>query len=110
MSFFDSEIVRAEMTEITMLWEDINKDLWSIARMTREEQKFYVSLLEKFLNKQKILYTRIRLSDDPEAQEWKRGIREQAMLMGLPENIDINIIFQSMEDTVKHMKEFLERA
>lgn len=110
MSFFDSEIVRAEMAEITILWEDINKDLWSIARMTKEEQKFYIGLLEKFLNKQKILYTRIRLSDDPEAQEWKRGIRDQAKLMGLPEDMDINVIFKSMEDTVKQMKDFLDRA
>lgn len=110
MSFFDSEIVRAEMVEITILWEDINKDLWSIARMTKEEQKFYIGLLEKFLNKQKILYTRIRLSDDPEAQEWRRGIRDQAKLMGLPEDMDINVIFKSMEDTVKQMKDFLDRA
>lgn len=110
MSFFDSEIVRAEMSEIMMLWEDINKDLWSIARMTREEQKFYVALLEKFLNKQKILYTRIHLSDDSEAKEWKRNIREQARMLGLPENMDINVIFQSMEETVKSMKEFLNRA
>jgi len=110
MGFFDSEIVRSEMAEITILWEDINKDLWSIARMTSEEQKFFVSLLEKFLNKQKILYTRIRLSDDPEAQEWKRGIRDQARLMGLPENMDINVIFKSMEDSVNQMKEFLNRA
>ena len=76
----------------------------------REEQKFYVSLLEKYLNKQKILYTRIRLSDDPQALEWKDRLREQATEMGLPEDMDINIIFNSMEETVKEMKIFLNNA
>jgi len=110
MSFFDSEIVRAEMVEIDMLWSDITKNLWNIVSMNREEQKFYVSLLEKYLNKQKILYTRVRLSDDPQAQEWKDNLRNQATEMGLPEDMDINIIFNSMEETVKEMKEFLDRA
>ena len=110
MSFFDSEIVRAEMVEIDMLWSDITKNLWNIVSMNREEQKFYVSLLEKYLNKQKILYTRVRLSDDPQAQEWKNNLRNQATEMGLPEDMDINIIFNSMEETVKEMKEFLDRA
>ncbi len=110
MSFFDSEIVRAEMVEIDMLWGDITKNLWNIVSMNREEQKFYVSLLEKYLNKQKILYTRVRLSDDPQAQEWKDNLRNQATEMGLPEDMDINIIFNSMEETVKEMKEFLDRA
>ena len=110
MSFFDSEIVRAEMVEIDMLWSDITKNLWNIVSMNREEQKFYVSLLEKYLNKQKILYTRVRLSDDPQAQEWKDNLRNQATEMGLPEDMDINIIFNSMEETVREMKEFLDRA
>ena len=110
MTFFDSEIVRAEMVEIDMLWSDITKNLWNIVSMNREEQKFYVSLLEKYLNKQKILYTRVRLSDDPQAQEWKDNLRNQATEMGLPEDMDINIIFNSMEETVKEMKEFLDRA
>ena len=110
MSFFDSEIVRAEMVEIDMLWSDITKNLWNIVSMNREEQKFCVSLLEKYLNKQKILYTRVRLSDDPQAQEWKDNLRNQATEMGLPEDMDINIIFNSMEETVKEMKEFLDRA
>jgi len=98
------------MVEIDMLWSDITKNLWNIIGMSREEQKFYVSLLEKYLNKQKILYTRVRLSDDPQAQEWKNSLREQATEMGLPEDMDINIIFNSMEETVKEMKEFLDRA
>ena len=110
MSFFDSEIVRAEMVEIDMLWSDITKNVWNVINMTKEEQKFYVSLLEKYLNKQKILYTRVRLSDDPKAKEWKDNLRKQATELGLPEDKDINIIFNSMEQTVKEMNDYLNRA
>ena len=78
--------------------------------MTKEEQKFYVSLLEKYLDKQKILYTRVRLSDDPKAKEWKDNLRKQATELGLPEDKDINIIFNSMEQTVKEMNDYLNRA
>ena len=110
MSFFDSEIVRSEMVEIEMLWSDITKNVWNVINMTKEEQKFYVSLLEKYLDKQKILYTRVRLSDDPKAKEWKDNLRKQATELGLPEDKDINIIFNSMEQTVKEMNDYLNRA
>ena len=110
MSFFDSEIVRSEMVEIEMLWSDITKNVWNVVNMNKEEQKFYVSLLEKYLDKQKILYTRVRLSDDPKAKEWKDNLRKQATELGLPEDKDINIIFNSMEQTVKEMNDYLNRA
>lgn len=107
MSFFDSEIVRAEMTEITILQEDIYKNIFKFPTMTLEEKKFHVGLLEKLLNKQRILYTRLSLSDDPEAVEFKEKIQQQAVMMGMQENIDINVIFNNMESMIKLMKEVL---
>lgn len=107
MSFFDSEIVRAEMTEITILQEDIYKNIFKFATMTLEEKKFHVGLLEKLLNKQRILYTRLSLSDDPEAVEFKEKIQHQAVMMGMQKNIDINVIFNNMESMIKLMKEVL---
>lgn len=107
MSFFDSEIVRAEMTEITILQEDIYKNVFTFSTMTTEEKKFHISLLEKLLNKQRILYARISLSDDPDAVEFKENIKQQALMMGMPKNIDINIIFNNMESMVRVMKEVI---
>ena len=107
MSFFNSEIVRAEMTEITILQEDIYKNIFKFATMTLDEKKFHVGLLEKLLNKQRILYTRLSLSDDPEAIEFKEKIQEQAVMMGMQETIDINVIFNNMESMIKMMKEIL---
>ena len=74
MSFFDSEVVRAEMTEISELQEDVYKNVFNFPSMNREEKFFHVAMLERLLDKQKVLYARLSLSDDPEAKEVKRRI------------------------------------
>lgn len=108
MSFFNSDLVRAEMTEISMLQDDIYRNVFSFPMMSMEEKKFHVSLLEKLLNKQKILYTRLSLSDDPEAIEMKERIMESAQLMGMPPNVDMNVIFNNMSKLVEMMKQELD--
>ena len=108
MSFFNSDLVRAEMTEISILQDDIYQNLFYFPIMSIEEKKFHVSLLEKLLNKQKILYTRLSLSDDPEAVEMKEKIMESTQLMGMPPNVDMNLIFNNMSKLVEMMKQELD--
>ena len=76
--------------------------------MNTEEKKFHISLLEKLLSKQKILYTRLSLSDDPEAIEMKDKIVEAATMMGMSPNVDMNIIFNNMMRLIETMKEQLD--
>ena len=73
--------------------------------MSKEDKVNHVELLEKLLYKQKILYTRLSLSEDPEAQEMKDKIAESASMMGLPNNIDMNVIFANMSEMLKAMKD-----
>lgn len=108
MSFFNSDIVRAEMTEISILQEDIYRNVFTFPTMNLEEKKFHISLLEKLLNKQKVLYTRLSLSDDPEAVEMKEKIIKSARMMGMPLNVDMNIIFDNMKRLISTMKEQLD--
>ena len=108
MSFFDSDIVRAEMVEISILQEDIYSNLFAFPTMTVEEKKFHVALLEKLLNKQIVLYTRLSLSDDPEAIQMKEKIIESAQLMGLPEDMHINAVFDNMKSLIGVMKSQLD--
>lgn len=98
------------MTEISMLQEDIYRNVFSFPTMNQEERKFHISLLEKLLNKQKILYTRLSLSDDPEAVEMKERIVESAKLMGMPPNVDMNVIFNNMTNLIETMKEQLDMS
>jgi len=110
MSFFDSELVRAEMSEISTLQEDIYKNVFEFPNMSKEQKLFHVSLLEKLLNKQQVLYTRLKLSDDPEAIRMKQRIKDSAQMMGLPANVDMNVIFNNMTQLLETMKERIDKT
>lgn len=110
MSFFSSEVVRAEMTEIGEMQEDVYKNVFKFPTMTREEKLEHVKLLEKLLDKQKVLYTRLSLSDDPEAIKMKERIAESASMMGLPSNVDMNVIFNNMSSMLDVMKQQIDKT
>jgi len=110
MSFFDSEVVRAEMAEISELHEEIYGSVFNFHRMSKEDRIRHVDLLERLLNKQQILYTRLSLSDDEEAKEMKERISSSAQLMGLPSGIDMNIIFNNMTKMLDKMKSEIDKA
>ena len=108
MSFFDSEVVRAEMVEISELQEEIYTNVFKFPTMSKEDQLYHVDILEKLLNKQRVLFTRVSLSDDPEAKEMKKSILEGARKMGLPTNVDMSVIFNQMSTMVDTMKKQLD--
>ena len=110
MSFFDSDVVRAEMTEISELQEDVYRNVFKFPSMNKEEKLFHVQMLERLLEKQKVLYTRLSLSDDPEAKQMKNRIIESAVMMGLPEGTDMTVIFNNMSKMLKVMKDQIDKT
>lgn len=110
MSFFKSEVVRAEMAEISELQEDIYKNVFKFSTMSKEEKLNHVKILERLLEKQKVLYTRLSLSDDPEAVVMKERISESASMMGLPPNVDMNVIFNNMSRMLDIMKQQIDKT
>ena len=110
MSFFDSEVVRAEMTEISELQEDVYKNVFKFPSMNKEQKIQHVEMLEKLLEKQKVLYTRLSLSDDPEAKIMKDKILESATMMGLPPGTDMSVIFNNMSKMLDVMKQQIDKT
>ncbi len=110
MSFFDSEVVRAEMVEISELQEEVYHNVFEFPRMTREDKIKHVDLLQRLLERQKVLYTRLSLSDDEEAKRMKEKISESSRLMGLPPNVDMNIIFNNMTKLLEVMREQIDKT
>ena len=98
------------MAEISEMQEEIYKNVFEFPRMSKEQKLSHVELLDKLLNKQKVLYTRLSLSDDPEAQEMKNRIAESASMMGLPPNVDMNIILNNMSKMLEVMKEQIDKT
>ena len=108
MSFFKSDIVRAEMAEISELQEEVYGNIMKFGYMSKDDQIYHIEILERLIDKQKILYARLSLSDDPEAKKMKEDIRESAIMMGLPKNMDINLMFGQMSQMVDVMKKQLD--
>ena len=109
MSFFNSDIVRAEMTEISELQDEIYESVFTFPTMTKEEKIRHVDLLDKLLSKQQILYTRLSLSDDPEAQSMKEKISSSAAMMGLSPGVDMNVIFNNMSKMLEVMRNQIDK-
>ena len=110
MSFFKSEVVRAEMTEIGELQENIYKNVFKFPSMTKDDKLSHVTMLERVLDKQKVLYTRMSLSDDPEAREMKERIINSAIMMGMPPRTDMNVILSNMSKMLDIMKEQIDKT
>lgn len=110
MSFFSSEVVRAEMTEIAELQEQIYNNVFKFPSMTKEEKLEHVEVLETLLERQKVLYTRMSLSDDPEAKKMKERIVSSAIMMGMPPDTDMNIILNNMSKMLDVMKRQIDKT
>jgi hypothetical protein len=100
--FFQSEIVREAIKEMEELQQQIIKDTFRAPVMSREEKKEHVELMRTFLEKQKNLYFRLSLSDDPEALEMKERIQDAAKFLGFDGN-NVNELFTEMENTLSRL-------
>ena len=109
MSFFYSEVVRAEMAEIHELQEEVYTNVFKYPMMTKEDQRYHVEILERLCDKQRVLYTRLSLSDDPQAKKMKEKIIQGAASMGLPQSVDMNSLFTEMGQVVQKMKDQLDK-
>ena len=110
MSFFNSEVVRAELTKIQELQDSVYLNIFTFTAMSKEKKLKHIEMLEELLDKQKILYTRLSLSDDPEAKEMKERILDSAKTMGLPPDVDMNVVFSNMSKMIIVMKDQIDKT
>ncbi len=108
MSFFQSDIVRAEMAEISELQEEVYTNFMKFPQMDDDDKCYHIKILERLIDKQKILYVRLSLSDDPDAKRMCQEIRKSATIMGLPGDVDMNIVFSQMTQMIGVMKKQLD--
>jgi len=106
--FFKSELIQEELTEINRLQEKIYGSLLSFGIMSREQKLEHIEILTNLLEKQKVMYTRLSLSDDPQAIEMKENLRKSVAMMGFPPETDMITLFDSMNATIKSLKEYVD--
>ena len=110
MTFFDSDLVRKEMTDIQELQEEIYGSVFNFPQMDNEEKEEHIDLLMELLEKQRILYARMSLSDDPQAKKMKENIQESAVMMGMPKDVDMATVFSNMEKMIGIMKQQVDNS
>ncbi len=110
MSFFESDIVRKEMTDIQDLQEEVYGSVFNFPQMDNESKAEHIELLMELLEKQKVLYARMSLSNDPAAKKMKDNIQESAVMMGMPRDVDMATVFTNMEKMIGIMKQQVDNS
>ena len=107
--FFDSELIQEELEEINELQRFIYGSILTFGSMTREEKLEHIDKLTQLLEKQRVMYTRLSLSDDPQAIEMKENLKKSVAIMGFPPDTDMNLLFNSMNKTIESLKQFIDK-
>ena len=104
-NFFDSEIVKKELVEINKLQEQVYSRAFQYPLMSREDKVEHIDKLITLLEKQKVMYTRLSLSDSPEAKKMTQTLQKPISSMGFPPGTDMQILFSSMNETIQTLKQ-----
>jgi len=108
-NFFDSEIIQEELESINELQKILYGNVMQFPEMEREEKVEHIDLLTELLEKQKVMYARLSLSDDPEAMKMKNNLQKSIPLMGFPSGTDMNLLFDGMKKTISQLKENIDK-
>jgi len=107
-NFFDSDIIQEELKEINKLQEQIYGSILTFGMMSREDKLEHIEKLSLLLEKQRVMYTRLSLSDDHEAVEMKENLRKSVAIMGFSPETDMQVLFTSMTKTIESLKKYLD--
>ena len=108
--FFDSEIIQEELEEINQLQKELYSNVMQFPTMERIEQMEHIELLTDLLDKQKVMYARLSLSDDSEAIKMKDYLQKSIPLMGFPKGTDMNLLFEGMKETISKLKDNIDKS
>ena len=108
--FFDSEIIQEEIEDINELQKMLYSNVMQFPSMERVDKIEHIDLLTELLEKQKVMYTRLSLSDDPEAVKMKEQLHKTIPLMGFPRGTDMNLLFEGMKETISKLKENFDKS
>lgn len=106
--FFSSKIVKETMNELAEMQEELIHQVLFLPYMSKEQKRSHLQLMKDFLEKQKILFFRMSLSDDPEAKEVKNEIIKNARMFGVVEEANTEEFFKTLEKTIDGLAKMLD--
>lgn len=110
MSFFEQDLIRNELEEMTELYQEIAEVMYSPYGKTEETRRECLDKLERLVELQELLYFRAKYSSDTEAEEFVHMLRASAAFLGVPSHVDVSEIFTQMKEDIGKAKEKLDKS
>ena len=108
MSFFKSELVRGDIQEMIELQQFCFRSAMNFVLLDDDRKMDYFEKLELLIEKQKVFYFRIKLSDDPEAVSVLETMKQGVVMLGATPGTPIEEMFDELSERVRQMKDKLQ--
>ena len=108
MSFFQSELVRGDIQEMVTLQQFCFRSAMNFVLLDHDRKLEYFDKLEQLIEKQKVFYYRIKLSDDPEAKSVLETMQQGVIMLGATPGTPIETMFDELINKVHVMRTKLE--
>jgi hypothetical protein len=102
--FFKTEMVRGDIQEMSDLQQYCMRAMMSFPALSPEKQLEYFEVLSTLIEKQKIFFTRLQLSDDEEAKDMLQSMKDGAVLLGAEPGDNLMEMFDNLLEKVEKMK------
>ena len=106
---FSSEIVRGELEEMHTLYTKLCNRIGFFDIASHEEKKDLAHDLDRLVEMQEILYTRVFLSDDEDSQQVKENFRMAAKQAGIPAHMMNAQVFKVAKESIQRLKDHLDQ-
>ena len=107
-NFFESDQVRREMEEITCLQKELYDVILKFPMMSPEAKVEHIDTVMELLERQQIMWTRLSLTDDPDAKKMKDYISSYSKELGFGDT-DLTTIFTNMKRTLEQVQSNLKK-
>ena len=106
--FFDSDVVQDSLEEIQELQNSIQDAMMKYNFLNFWQQKEKLEELEELLEKQQLMYVRMKLSDDPNAKDIVKKMQMSLKDMGMPKSMTVEQMFEQMKLTISNLRRALD--
>ena len=107
-NFFQSELVRGDIQEMVELQQFCFRSAMNFVLLDEERRLEYFDALTTLIEKQKIFYARIKLSEDPEAKSVLETMKQGVIMLGATPDTPIEQMFDELIEKVTHLKQRYE--
>ena len=82
--------------------------MYEFPSLSKEDKKEHIDKLTELLERQRVMYTRLSLSDDESAKKLKEQLQQSVQVMGFPPGTDINVLFSGMTQTIEKLRQYVD--